>query len=111
MLLFRGNDWDKKLSPEALQGTMSKWTACPGFLGMQSGDASRTGAQKKKNVNAGCPPAGSFIRRPIVKGTEQGTPSQLKESSKNLIGQTTRTKNDYEYTSERRRIHVVVSWE
>ena len=27
MLLFRGNDWDTKLSPEELQQVMSKWTA------------------------------------------------------------------------------------
>jgi hypothetical protein len=27
MLLFRGNDWDRKLSPEELQQVMSKWTA------------------------------------------------------------------------------------
>jgi hypothetical protein len=27
MLLFRGHDWDKKLSPEELQQSMSKWTA------------------------------------------------------------------------------------
>lgn len=26
MLLFRGNIWDKKLSPEELQQSMSKWT-------------------------------------------------------------------------------------
>jgi hypothetical protein len=26
MLLFRGNNWDKKLSPEELQQSMSKWT-------------------------------------------------------------------------------------
>jgi hypothetical protein len=26
MLLFRGNHWDKKLSPEELQQSMSKWT-------------------------------------------------------------------------------------
>jgi len=27
MLLFRGSDWDRKLSPEELQQVMSKWTA------------------------------------------------------------------------------------
>jgi hypothetical protein len=27
MLLFRGNDWHTKLSPEELQQVMSKWTA------------------------------------------------------------------------------------
>jgi hypothetical protein len=27
MLLFRGNDWDRKLSPEELQQVMGKWTA------------------------------------------------------------------------------------
>ena len=27
MLLFRGNDWDRRLSPEELQQVMSKWTA------------------------------------------------------------------------------------
>ena len=27
MLLFRGNGWDRKLSPEELQQVMSKWTA------------------------------------------------------------------------------------
>lgn len=27
MLLFRGQDWDRKLSPEELQRSMSKWTA------------------------------------------------------------------------------------
>jgi hypothetical protein len=26
MLLFRGNNWDKKLSPEELQHSMSQWT-------------------------------------------------------------------------------------
>jgi hypothetical protein len=26
MFLFRGNNWDKKLSPEEAQQTMSKWT-------------------------------------------------------------------------------------
>jgi hypothetical protein len=27
MLLFRGNDWHRKLSPEELQQVMTKWTA------------------------------------------------------------------------------------
>ncbi len=27
MLLFRGNDWDRKRSPEELQQVMSKWSA------------------------------------------------------------------------------------
>jgi hypothetical protein len=27
MLLFRGQEWDRKLSPEELQRSMSKWTA------------------------------------------------------------------------------------
>jgi hypothetical protein len=99
-MLFRGNDWDKKLSPEKLQETMSRWTErrAAHRVAMKMGRRLREVGEASsfcflprakrgrfaytavneiysrahKKCQCGCPAAGSFIRRLIVNGDRPG---------------------------------------